>query len=253
MKNYPFHQKKVKFQEAPGQDFDRVRDRTIIALKRLGEQTFSPDPGGYSIENWARGVNTLLDDFEGSVGQGKLSPEYASKRRQLHELLSRPVATGSTDGKIAEARREIAAIEEKIEAEKARIAAKLAGLKADQARCSAELELERKADPGPPQPRPGSFLGRLLGQGPKAQPANTARMVELESRAEALAVEIGEQKALLRSVEAGSPAAEEQERLAPLLARLGSLESERSDSLQLVRERREITGSIADSIAAMSP
>ena len=256
MKNYPFHAKKVRIQESPQLDNDQLRDKTIIALNRLGEQSFSPDSGGYSLENWARGVNMLLDDFERNVGEGKLSSEYISKRRELSELVSRPVATGSMDEKIAGARREIEAIEKKVDAERARIAGIIADLKAEQARCSEELELDRQANLVSPQPRSGSFLGRLFGNGPKAQPTDTTRIDELESRLQAIPIEISEQKALLKSMEGGSQgskAAEEREQLAALRSRLGELESERSASLQLVKERKEITASIAGAIAAMSP
>ena len=74
MKNRSFHQRKIRIQETPKLDFDQLKARTITALNKLGQQTFSPEPGGYALENWTRGVKILLDEFEEKAGAARVSP-----------------------------------------------------------------------------------------------------------------------------------------------------------------------------------
>ena len=64
-------------------DYNQLKTRTIIALDKLGHQKFSSEPGGYSLENWMKGVNLLLDDFEEKMGAARLPSAYAERRREL--------------------------------------------------------------------------------------------------------------------------------------------------------------------------
>jgi len=258
MKNQPFHQRKIRIPETPNLDYDQLRSRTIIALGKLGQQKFSVEPGGYSLENWIKGVNILLDEFEEKAGEGKVSSDYLARRRELNDLLSKPVSTPSIDRSISEIEQNLADVEGRIEVGRARLASKLAELKSEQASCSAELirEQERISNPDADQPS-DSFLKRLFGGNSRPSAKDSGiHAKELESRLEVLTNEILGQQKLLKSVDLHSPEspyAEEEKTLESLNARLEALESEKLERVQLVKEREEITASIADAISKNPP
>ncbi len=60
MKKHPYHRHRARIQGSPELDFSQLRDRTINALNNLGRQRFSDEPGGYSLERWARGFGAIL-------------------------------------------------------------------------------------------------------------------------------------------------------------------------------------------------
>ena len=255
MKNQPFHQRKIRIQETPALDLLQLKARTTNALGKLGQQKLSAEPGGYAIENWARGVNVLLDEFEEKAGAQRLSPEYLARRQELNELLSHPVPVQSLDREESELSRGVSEIESRIEAERAQIASRLSGLKAEQARCSDELEMERtRAAAAAAEQGANSRLGRLFGR--KAQTKRPeSRIGELESRLAALPGEVQEQRRLLGLVDSRSPEsrfASEWTQLESMQARLEELQKERLDRTQLVKERVEATGAIADAISRIS-
>ena len=258
MKNQSFHQRKIRIPETPKLDYDQLKSRTIIALSKLGQQKFSTEPGGYSLDNWIRGVNILLGEFEEKAGEGKLSSDYFAKRRELNDLLSKPVSTPSIDKSISETEQSVADVEGRIEAGRARLASRLAELKSEQDRCSAELirEQEKISSPAAEQPS-DSFLKRLFGGNSRATAKDSGTHVrELESRLEVLTNEILGQQKLLKSVDLyspESPLAEEWKALESLKTRLEALESEKLERVQLVKEREEITASIADAISRDLP
>ena len=258
MKNQPFHQRKIRIPETPKLDYDQLRSRTIIALGKLGQQKFSVEPGGYSLENWIKGVNILLDEFEEKAGEGKVSSDYLARRRELNDLLSKPVSTPSIDRSISEIEQNVADVEGRIEVGRARLASKLAELKSEQASCSAELirEQERISNPDADQPS-DSFLKRLFGGNSRPSAKDSGiHAKELESRLEVLTNEILGQQKLLKSVDLHSPEspyAEEEKTLESLNARLEALESEKLERVQLVKEREEITASIAGAISMNPP
>jgi hypothetical protein len=256
MKNQPFHQRKIKIRETPELDHDQLKNRTIIALNKLGQQKFSAEPGGYSIENWIRGVNVLLDEFEEKMGEGRLPADYFEKRRELNTRLSEPVSTSSIDENISEIKQSITNVEGRIEAEKARIACRIIELKDEQTRCSTNLAQEqRRISDLATEPRSDSFFKRLFAGNSKTSTKNTETKVqELESRLHALPDEILGQQRHLKSVEMGSPGsplAEEWSVLDSLQAKLQALEDERLERVQLVKEREQATASIADAISRM--
>lgn len=257
MKNQPFHPRKIRIQETPVLDHEQLKSRTIIALKRLGEQRFSDELGGYSLDNWTKGMNILLDDFEERMGEGRLPSEYLARRRELNTLLSNPVSTDSIDRDISETRQKIADVDGRIGAERERITSKIAELNGEQARNSAELARERERVSKPAaEGSSGSFFRRLVGGNPKTPKDSSSRVEESESRLGVLNTEILEQQRLLKSTERRSPEsplAEEWKVLESLQARLGALESERLENLQLVKVREGFTTSIADAIAKISP
>ena len=256
MKNQPFHPRKIRLPEDSKVDHDQLKSRTIIALNRLGRQRFSGEPGGYSLDNWIRGMNILLDDFEGRTGKERLSSEYLATRRELNELLSRPVSTATIDRDISEIEQKMADANGRVEAERARIASRVDELKNDQSRCFAELAKEQASvSDQAAERRSGSFFRRLIGGNSKTSPKDhEGRVEELESKLGALETEAQEQKKLLKAVDQRSPespVAAELKELEALQSRLDVLESERSESMQLVKVREAITASIADAISKM--
>lgn len=258
MKNQSFHPRKIRIQEAPKLDHDQLKNRTIIALNRLGQQRLSDEPGGYSLDNWIKGMNILLDDFEEKMGEGKLSSDYFAKRRELNELLSRPISTTSIDKDISETKQKMTDASGRVEAERTRIASKIVELKSEQARCSAELVREQARVFNLATERSsGSFFRRLVAGNSKTPPKNSrGRAEELESRLGVIAAKILEQQKLLKSVEQRSPEsplAEEWKALESLQTRLEALERERLESTQLVKVREGITASIADTISKIPP
>ena len=258
MKNQSFHQRKIRIPETPKLDYDQLKSRTIIALNKLGQQKFSTEPGAYSLENWTRGVNILLDEFEGKMGEGKLSPDYVQKRRELIDRLSKPISTLPIDNSISELKQNVADVESRIDSERAQIVSRLVELRSEQDRCSAALVQEQRristltTDRGS-----NSFFKRLFVGDSKTSAKDTGIQVkELESRLDVLSNEILGQQKLLKSVDQRSPESpfvEEWKALESLQTRLGALESERLERVQLVKEREEITASIANTISMIPP
>ncbi|HYA55839.1 MAG TPA: hypothetical protein VED22_03475 [Nitrososphaerales archaeon] len=253
MKNQSFHQRKIRIQETPELDFDQLKARTINALSKLGQQKFSTETGGYALDNWVRGVNVLLDEFEEKAGVARLSPEYLTSRNELNERLSRPVQVSSIDEDMSQLNTNISDIESKIEAGRALVVSRISELKAARASYSGELERERRrVAEAPAAQNTNSLFNRLLGKNktPTKDPENIIR--ELESKLAILPDEILEQQKQLSVINAHSPEsrfAQEWNQLELMQTRLRQLEEERSDRIQLVKERAEMTGSIADAIS----
>jgi len=255
MKNQPFHQRKIRIRETPKLDFDQLRAKTINALNKLGQQKFSTEPGGYALENWTKGVNVLLDEFEESVDAAKLSPEYRASRRELNERLSKPVLLASIDEEASQLRANTSEIEGKIGTERAQIVSRISELKAAQAKYSGELERERRreADAAAEQSS-SSLFNRLLGRNKTQSESPESRLKELESKLAVLPDEILEQQKQLKMIDLRSPDSrfvEEWNRVESMQTRLKELEKERLDRIQLVKERAEMTGSLADAISRM--
>ena len=257
MKNQSFHPRKIRIQDTQRPSFEELKARTINALNKLGQQKFSAEPGGYSLDNWIRGVNILLDEFEKEAGRERLSPAYLEARRQLNMRVSEPVSTSSIDGEISELRRKSTEVEGRIEAARAQVASRLAGLKDEESRRSEELASERdRISSQAAAQNSGSIFKRLLGGNKQVAKDSGDRIDELQSRLDALPGEMAEQQRLLGSIDkrsAESPCSSEWNELESLQARLEVLEGERLAMVQLVKEREEIAGSIAKEISTMGP
>ena len=256
MKNRSFHPRKIRIQETPKLDFGQLKSRTINALDKLGRQRFSTEPGGYALENWTRGVNVLLDDFEEKAGAARLSEEYLARRRELDYRLSNPAPVASTDEEMSELAAGISSIESKIESERALMISRISELKAGEAKLSAELKLEqgRAADAGPGQDS-GSFFKRLFSGKKALAKGNGSKVEELESELASTSDELREQQKRLRMIDLRSPEshfAEEWNRLEPMQSRLKELEKERLDRAQFIEERAEMMGSMAGAISKLT-
>jgi hypothetical protein len=253
MKNRSFHQRKIRIQETPKLDFDQLKARTINALNKLGQQKFPIELGGYALDNWIKGVNVLLDEFEEKAGATKLSPEYLASRHELNERLSKPVSVSSIDDDLSQLRANTSEIESKIESERILMVSRISELKTAQALCSDELERERRrvANSAPVQ-SPDSLFNRLLGRNKTPTTNPEVRIRELESKLANLSNEVLELQKQLNMIDHRSPEsrfAEEWNHLGLMRTRQEELEKERSDRIQLVNERAEVTGSVANAIS----
>ena len=252
MKNQSFHQRKIRIQESTKLNFDQLKAKTINALNKLGQQKFSAEPGGYALENWTKGVNVLLDEFEKDAGAGKLSPEYLARRRELTEQLSTPVNVSTLDESMAETRKSVSNIETKIETERARLHSGISDLKTEHANCSDDLQRERsRVAAVAAAPTNDSFISRLLGRKPAVKVVEN-RIKDLEARLSDLSDQLLERQKQLKAVDLrspGSPFAEDWGQLEAMQTRLNGLDQERLDRTQLVKERVEMTASIAEAIS----
>jgi len=256
MKNQSFHQRKIRIQEPPKVDFDELKARTINALRRLGEQKFSAEPGGYTLGNWSRGVNVLLDEFEEKVGGARISKEYLARRQELNDYLSKPISTSSIDKEMAELRERASELENRIETERDRVVSRISELKTEQSRCSVELEREQRQAAGPTARKTnGSFFGRLLGRNTSPPENPESRINELKAKLADLQAEMHEQQRHLKMMDTRSPdsqLADEWNRLGSLQTRMKELEEQKMGETQLVKERAAMTASIADAVSRLS-
>jgi hypothetical protein len=255
MKNQPFHQRKIRIQGTPKLDFDQVKARTIAALNKLGQQRFSTEPGGYTLDNWTKVMNVLLDEFEEKAGPARLSPVYLAKRHELNDYLSKPVFTSPIDSEMSELKANISGIENKIESERARTTSRASELRGEEARLSADLERERRrvASAASVQNN-GSFLNRLLGR-PTPTKTSESRIKLIESKVSSLQNELLDLQKHLKTIDPRtpqSPFAEDWSRMESMQSRLKVLEEEKLDATQLVKERVGMTASIADAISRIS-
>lgn len=240
-------------QETPELDFGQLKARTINALNKLGQQKFSSELGGYALENWVRGVNVLLDEFEDKAGAPRLTPEYKASRQVMNDHLASPASTSSIDSEMSELRANMSAIEGRIEGERAATVSRISKLKIDQARLLAELERERGLVGGTtPEPQTSSYIVRLFGRkrNPTKNPEN--RISDIESKRAIVLNEILDQQTQLKTLDLRSPEspfAEDWKRLDSIRTRMKELENQKLDRIQLVKERIELTGPIADAIS----
>jgi hypothetical protein len=258
MKKQEFRQYKTRSSRTARQEYEELKTRTIAALDKLGHQKFSAESGGYSLENWMKGVNLLLDEFEEKVGATRLPPEYTDERRKMNHLLSRPVDVSSINEKISELGEAEAEVSGKIGEARALNSSRIEGLQSELDTCSADLEEEKRRLAGlAAGQRSRPFFGRLFGGNSKSTTnASEEKVKELESKLSTLTNEILEQQKSLKSIDQRSPespCAEEWEKLELLQARLVQLQDDKRDREQLVREREKITASIANAISKIPP
>jgi SMC interacting uncharacterized protein involved in chromosome segregation len=258
MKKQEFRQYKTRSSRTALQEYEELKTRTIAALGKLGHQKFSAESGGYSLENWMKGVNLLLDEFEEKVGAVKLPPEYAEKRREMKDLLSKPVDVSSINEKILELGQAESEVSRRIDEAREQTSSKIEGLQSELAKCSADLEEEkRRLSDAAAGRRSEPFFGRLFGRNSKSVAnASEDKVRELESKLSTLTSEILVQQKSVRSIDqrsSESPWAEEWKKLESLQVRLEQLEDEKLEREQLIREREEITASIASTISRISP
>jgi len=244
----------VKYSDPAQPDFDQVKARTMAALDKLGHQKFAAESGGYTLENWVRGVGLLLDEFEKRVGEARLPKEYVEKRRLLTDYLLRPVDTSAIDDSISELRQKEAEVVRKLGGERDRTKARIEELRREAAERTAE-QTKSEAQPSDlPEPtRPGSFFRRVFSRGSaSAAREQNEKRAESEKKLQSLQRELSEQQKVLKSIDQrspDSPTAEDWKSLDSLQGRIRELENERLEKTQQVIERAEFATSLAEVIS----
>jgi hypothetical protein len=265
-----YHTRKVgRFREEPAQQpgVDALRARTVLSLRRLGEQKFSPE-GGYTLQNWLTNLNLLLDGFEEAVGPSNLPPEYLERRRFVVEDLLKPVDVSDLETEIKKCHdeqreTELRLMTEGAERESQRKKelesdeASIESLKQKRAAAAQELdeqkrELAEKRD----SVRSASFFRKIFSSTTAASIAQTQRKVDaLQGQLRDLDRKIGNLQRrreinLLKGSEA--PDLREEQAMAALRSRIIGLEEEKLERLQISERRKAATDQIAEVIQSMT-
>ena len=256
MKDQALRKYRESLAETAEGDMEQLKERTAIALNKLGHQKFLDEPGSYSLENWMKGVKILLDDFEEKMGTKRLTAEYLEKRRELTERLSMPVDVSAIEKDTQELKQSEEELVRRFAEERARTASKIGELEGELARKSTELEKEKKRlSSAIVVQNHRSSLSRLFrGRSAPAVVVSEDRVEELESKIRELHDEAVEQQRRLRSIDlhAGPPWAGEWARLESMRAKMKELNDERLAKVQHVMDREETTTSIANAISEIS-
>jgi len=244
-KKQEFHRHRVRGIEEEGPDAGQVRSRTILALDRLGHQVFSPLPGGYDLQRWTNNLNSLLDDYERRIGPDQLPPGFRKAREDALMLL-RPVDTSSLDAQIEKLGREETEESRKKSEERALLESRIRKARVEQESCSKELETERgKLAAAEKENREKGFFGRLL-EGTQRTDELKAKVGDLERKLKIINDEVAKLRESLAGL-AAKPSAGEAGTTDP--AEIDRLVSERTEKLQLAKERELATMAIAELIA----
>ena len=234
-------------------DVEHLKSRTVAALGRLGRQRFSPEPGGYTLADWMKGVELLLDDFEAKMGTGRLTSEYAEKRRELEGFLSRPVDLSPVQDEMARVRKEGDEAMKRLEDAKSLTTFEVNRLHSELDALSVELVVKKRALDEVEERQSKSLFRRFLGAD-SSKSEEAAEVGEIESQIRSLTGELSEQRKSLKSLEMHplqSKWADDWRKVQSSRSKLGELEDEKLNRLQVSKERQELTASLADAIARL--
>lgn len=275
-KKQEFHRHKVRYVEEEQQlDFPKLKERVSISLQKLGQQVFSAEPGGYSLQDWMKSFNFLLDDFEEKIGPSNLPKDYFAKRQELTVEILKPVDTSDLDIAVEEIQKEEYQIKQmileadrarrqKLEEERLSAENKIGTLKKDRESTFQRIEKDKEEARRKKEAEANgkqSFFKRLFGSSKNSTTPNTPenrRIAEQESEAERIQKEIDvlEQENISKAEEADSAhksdIKEESARLEELRERIGELESIRAERLQLSEKRLQITTTMAEKISQIT-
>lgn len=276
-KKQEFHRHKVRYVEEEQQlDFPKLKERVSISLQKLGQQVFSAEPGGYSLQDWMKSFNFLLDDFEEKVGLANLSKDYFTKRQELTVEILKPVDTSDLDLAVEEIQKEedqikIRIVEQdrarrqKLEEERHSAEDKIGTLKKNRESTLQQIEKEKEEARKKKEAEASgkqSFFKRFFGSSKKSSASSNTpqnkRIAEQESEAGRIQNEIDalEQENVSKAEVADSAhkndIKEESIRLEELRERTGELESIRAERLQLSEKRLQVTSIMAETISQIT-
>ena len=131
-----FHKHKIRIADEDNLDISKLKERTTLALAKLGSQKFSADPGGYTFSNWMTSFNLLLDDFEEKLGYANLSKDYQDCRQKLTGDLLRPIDTTHIDDEVEKLEAELKSTELEI----AKLNTELSSIREKERETSAKID-----------------------------------------------------------------------------------------------------------------
>ena len=243
----------------PAVDLAVARARALEGLAHLGQQKFTPGPGGYDLKHWLRSLNLLLDDFEAKAKERGLTPEYQARRKEVTDSFSSGVDTSQIESEVESIRKEETEIRATLERERDRIASRLAAIKVEKDGRARDVEEQRAALAEIQEKRrSASFFSRLAGRaGPPTLPVEL-KIQELEKASSSLEEEALNLQSVRASLEreGGAPSGlYEQQwlRIDAIGVRLKELEAEMQEKTQLAKERETATAVLADAISKIEP
>jgi len=258
-KKQEFHtHKKSHLREEEQVDPERVRERTIIALDRLGHQVLSTEPGGYDLHAWLRSLNALLDDFQERLGADRLSQEFLATRQRVAQSLGPFTVPEDINKEIEALNKEAAAARASLDELERKAGAKLFSLREEREETAKSLKAKKERLAAAAEARRArSLFSRMLNTGPSTAEAERA-VAEADSKLKRLEEDI-ETWLKTRSVAGGRSLGEFEaarlellKRLEEIQKRLEELRAAEETKLQLAREREEATKALGDVIRAMA-
>ena len=277
-KKQDFHTHKIKFSDqAEQRDQTTIKDRTVVSLVHLGSQRFSEGPGAYSLDNWLKSFNLLLDDFEIQMGSQSLPKEYYEERLRLTSFLvqKRNSSASEFDEKSKELNdkaqnlsKKIASLKliAKLDQEARERKQKITALEEEKGRY---VDLLQRANHNLAMKRKqiqdsSKLLRRIFGSSKVADstPVETLekRVRDFESKIGIIENKIHEQQKKLSSVNNQGSSETKNESvndlqiaLNSILSELEELEGKKIEHSELLEERMQVTSLMKDVISRIGP
>ncbi|MGA2666235.1 MAG: hypothetical protein ABSF83_14945 [Nitrososphaerales archaeon] len=243
----------------PAIDLAVAKARALEGLVHLGQQKFTPGPGGYDLTHWLRSLNLLLDDFEAKAKGRGLTPEYQERRKEVAERFSSGVDTSKIESEVESIRKEETEIRSSLERERDRIASRLAAIKVEKDGRARDVEGQRAVLAEIQEKRKSaSFFSRLAGRaGPPTAPVELKieELLKASSSLEEEALNLQSVRASLEREGGTASGLYEQQwlRIDAIGVRLKELEAEMQEKTQLAKERETATAVLADAISKIDP
>ncbi|MDA4111485.1 MAG: hypothetical protein OK439_03030 [Thaumarchaeota archaeon] len=268
-KKQDYHKHRLKFTPEQHLDFAEMKNRVSIALDRLGNQVFAPEPGGYDFTNWMSSFNLLLDDFEEKASPDNLPQEYFESRQKNTAELLLPVDTAEIDSEIRKLEEEINSIMERISSigqrsnaernqERIESSSKIEMLRKERAESDIEMSRAKSAleEQKKVESRLSSF-GKIFSRSSTSPVKLTltkisslaSRQNEIDEDLHSLAAERAKRQSTKddSKKEIASLRAE----LESLQQKLGELESLKQEKLQYTERRKEVTKAMSGVISVL--
>lgn len=255
-KKQEFHTHKTRLSEDEKADLAELKSRTIVALNRLGHQTFSPESGGYGLENWMKSFNMLLDDFQEKMGSEMLPDAFHTRREEVTKSLLRPIDSSAIDNQIEKIRRDEVELRRMIEEERERVAARQNAIESEKLICLRRLEVERRTLEELSSARQSrGFFSRLVGRPDTSSEPVEARKRELEAKIQSLDQDLQRLQKIRLSMERqvvppqGAPHEQIWKDLGALRLRSGELYVRKQEMAQRAAEREQATTALVEIVS----